>query len=507
MVGQRKRQVSAKRSRRTSQSVSEQMIGSHVARGSHSRRGPQNASSVAFSNTRATNRATKGEVNTITPTTASGESVSAYRQRARQIHYIETIQRRARRKRIVVFVVVLAFIIALAATAGYLAFRSTVGGGMALKDSDAATVLVAPKEADEATYTLITADIGAVAKPLERSGPDVFILARLDAKDATATLINIPADLRVTLSDGATHRLYEAADMGDAAVISAVAKFAGVTVNHYVKLDEEGLVGLVDMLGGIQIDVDQVIDDPRAGSAYIAPGEQTLAGEALLTYLRATNVKLGVLDQMTHQLEFTRSLLAVLFADGGAASFASRLDDAGAYFQTDCSFDDIAKAQEWLKDIPAKSYTMVTTPGYTEATTGVVEGEVAYYIASSSEFAQIIEQIEQGENPNASEHAIAELDKGSFTVAIQNGYNIAGAAASTAEVLKAAGFNVGEVGNAEQPVYEETLVIYKSGPEGPTRAQAVIEALGFGRAVYASYYYEFEGDVLVIIGADYMPTS
>ena len=157
--------------------------------------------------------------------------------------------------------------------------------------------------------------------------------------------------------------------------------------------------------------------------------------------------------------------------------------------------------------MPADSYTCVTTPGYTEATTGVVEGEIAYFIASANEFARIVEQLEEGENPNASKAAIADLDKGAFTVAIQNGYNIAGAAATTADILRGSGFNVGEVGNAEQPVYVETLVVYKNGTEGQARAQAVIDTLGFGRAVFASYYYEFEGDVLVIIGADYMPTS
>ena len=82
------------------------------------------------------------------------------------------------------------------------------------------------------------------------------------------------------------------------------------------------------------------------------------------------------------------------------------------------------------------------------------------------------------------------------------GPEVTGAAA---EVLKAAGFDVGEVGNAEQQVYSETLVVYKDN--GIQQAQAVIDAIGIGRAVYASYYYEFEADVLVIIGSDYMPTS
>jgi len=248
-----------------------------------------------------------------------------------------------------------------------------------------------------------------------------------------------------------------------------------------------------------------VIDDPHAGDVYIPAGAQTLSGDAALTYLRATNLKLGVLDQMNHQNDFAASLLAEVFGDDGQVGFSARLDSIDEFFQTDYSYDDIVKLQSWLKDIPATGMTLVTVPGYTTAVTGVVENEQSYYIATANDIAAIINTLDEGGNPNAAEHEVASIDKKSFTVEIQNGADVAGAAAATAEVLKAAGFNVGEVGNAEQQVYSETLVVYKDN--GIQQAQAVIDAIGIGRAVYASYYYEFEADVLVIIGSDYMPTS
>lgn len=504
MVLRRKKGFTAKQSKRTSRKMSDSTYGTHIDRGSHAKGRVQNASSVSFSNSRATNRASRGVVDTITPTTASGESQAAYRQRTRQTRYIEDVQRKAKRRRVLTFVIAALLIIGLAVGAGYIAFRGTVGTKMSLGDSDAKSALVAAKEG-EATYTLVSVDLGAVAKPLARSGPDVLLLVRLDEEAGTVAIVNVPADLRITLADSEYHHLYEAAQNGDAALIEAVSKFTGVQISHFVKLSEGGFIDLVEALGGVDVEVDQVVDDPHAGDVYIPVGEQTLSGDAALTYLRATNLKLGVLDQMNHQNDFAANLLAKVFADDGQVGFSARLDSIDECFQTDYSYDDIAKLQGWLKDVPSSSMTLVTVPGYTTAVTGVVENEVAYYIASSNDMAAIIDTLDDGGDPNASEHEAASIDKSSFTVEIQNGADVVGAAAATAEVLKAAGFNVGEVGNAEQQVYGETLVVYKD--DGILQAQAVIDAIGIGRPVYASYYYEYDADVLVIIGSDYMPTS
>jgi len=504
MVIRRKKGFTAKQSKRTSRKMSDSTYGTHVDRGSHARGRMQNASSVSFSNSRAANRASRGVVNTITPTTSSGESQAAYRQRTRQTRYIEDVQRKARRRRVLTFVIAALVIIGLAVGAGYIAFRGTVVSKMSLGDSDAKTALVASKEG-EVSYTLISVDLGAVAKPLARSGPDVLLLVRLDEDARTMAIINVPADLRITLSDSEYHHLCEAAQNGDAALIDAVSRYTGVNVSHFVKLSQSGFVDLVEALDGVDVEVDQVIDDPHAGDVYIPAGAQTLSGDAALTYLRATNLKLGVLDQMNHQNDFAASLLAEVFGDDGQVGFSARLDSIDEFFQTDYSYDDIVKLQSWLKDIPATGMTLVTVPGYTTAVTGVVENEQSYYIATANDIAAIINTLDEGGNPNAAEHEVASIDKKSFTVEIQNGADVAGAAAATAEVLKAAGFNVGEVGNAEQQVYSETLVVYKDN--GIQQAQAVIDAIGIGRAVYASYYYEFEADVLVIIGSDYMPTS
>ena len=282
MVIRRKKGFTAKQSKRTSRKMSDSTYGTHVDRGSHARGRMQNASSVSFSNSRAAYRASRGVVDTITPNTSSGESQAAYRQRTRQTRYIEDVQRKAKRRRVLTFVIAALVIIGLAVGAGYIAFRGTVVSKMSLGDSDAKTALVASKEG-EVSYTLISVELGAVAKPLARSGPDVLLLVRLDEDARTMAIINVPADLRITLNDSEYHHLCEAAQNGDAALIDAVSRYTGVNVSHFVKLSQSGFVDLVEALDGVDVEVDQVIDDPHAGDVYFIPAGRVHAlGKGLL---------------------------------------------------------------------------------------------------------------------------------------------------------------------------------------------------------------------------------
>ena len=63
-----------------------------------------------------------------------------------------------------------------------------------------------------------------------------------------------------------------------------------------------------------------------------------------------------------------------------------------------------------------------------------------------------------------------------------------------------------DVGNTDTAVYTETLVVYKSD-EFEAAAQSVTEALGLGRLVQDVSFYQFDSDVLLILGSDWKPAS
>ena len=56
---------------------------------------------------------------------------------------------------------------------------------------------------------------------------------------------------------------------------------------------------------------------------------------------------------------------------------------------------------------------------------------------------------------------------------------------------------------ADGGIYTETLVIYRD-PLFESAAQKVQEDIGAGRVVNGGDYYQFNGDVLVVVGQDWM---
>lgn len=474
-------------------------IGTHVVRNS----GRATSGSPRRMPSGAGGRGSHGRPEAFAPSATSGETRSQYRQRVQQRHYVETVQHRARNRRIIAGVGIAVVVVAIAVLAGFMAFRGIVGSEMALRDSDAPEALV-PVRSDEPYYALISAELGAVAQPLERTGPDVLLLARVDRANHKLALVNIPSGLQVS-TDSGTKRVADLALSGDAALITGVSNFAKVDISHYVKIPEGGVAGIVDALDGVEVDIEQVIDDPHAGDVYLPVGTYTLNGQSALTYLRASNVKLGVLDQLDHQASFAALLMAKLFSAEG--NFATRMDTLDAYFQTDLSLGDLESIQGWARDLSANGIVSIALPGYETEVTGVTSVTDPMFVGSSDDMAKIVSSLESGADPDVRKASdVAAADPASFAVEVQNGTSIAGAAAVTADTLAGQGFNVAKVGNAEQPIYDETLVVYKSAEgQGLGRAKAVIDALGIGRAVSGDMYYSFDTDVLLIIGTDYKP--
>ena len=118
----------------------------------------------------------------------------------------------------------------------------------------------------------------------------------------------------------------------------------------------------------------------------------------------------------------------------------------------------------------------------------------------------MMELVDAGQPPVVDEDAYAQVDRGSFKLEVRNGAGITGGAAQVGEILAADGFNVAGTGNADSSEFPETLVVY-DGEEHKEQAEEVVRALGTGRAIVGAGYYEYETDVLVIIGRDWKPVA
>ena len=423
-----------------------------------------------------------------------------------QNRFAQSVVRRARIKRIAIILVVVVVAVGIAGAAGLFVFRTVVGGEMALKDSNAKEALVPVKTGDP-SYLLMTAELGAVAESLEVQGPDVILLARLDPKNKKLALVNVPSGLQVT-TDNKSENISTIAQSGDAELIKALSTFMKIDISHFLKIkSEDDIKNLVDALGGVSVELPEAIDDPNAGYICLPAGKQTLDGEKALVFLRASNIEYGVQDRMANQLKFAAQTIADVFS--GSGNFGTKLESIDSYFQTDLSYGDIESINAWLGGVSASDISTAVLPGYFTVVTNVTGTDDGRYVSTSSEVSELVKDLENNADLDVDSVRKGEsAEPSSFTVTIQNGTNIEGAATAAADILRKAGFKVGDVGNAESPVYDETLVIYHAkDDQGAARARAVIGAIGSGRAVDGDYYYKFDSDILLIIGADNKPVS
>ena len=464
MVNKRKQGLTQARAKLTSHRMRSATVGTHVPRRSSRH---MNGEAVGFSSPRKRKRAARGIVETILPVTSSGESSSQYARRVSRREFAQDIQRKARIRRIVAIAVCLLVAVAVAAAVGVATFFGSLDAKLGLKDSDAASALVAPKADAKAFYTVVSADLDAPGSANATDGPDAIALVRVDEETRAVTVVSIPPTLQVSLKDGKKHPLREASTQeGDAALVSAVADFAGVNVAHYVKTDAESIVRLVDVLGGVEVNVAEEVDDPNAGDAYLPAGAQTLDGA------------LGE----------------------GRLSFLATLDNVGGSFQTDLSAAAALSVADALRGVDSSSVYGALVPGYETARDGA-----SSYAVSSDAWKSMMELVAAGSEPVV-EQTAPQVDPGSFTITVRNGSGVTGGAGQIADALKDRGFDVTETGNTDTYVYDETLVVYNDDAF-EAAAETVVASLGLGRTVPGAGFYTFDTDVLVVLGKDWKPTS
>lgn len=485
------RRPSSAQYKKTSRQMRRATLGTHVARVPS----PFPSARKDFSNPRRTRKAERGEIRQVLPNTSTRETRRDYANRMSQQAFIERAIASGRRRKIALFTVLAIAALAIAGIAAGFVFVSGINARMQISDAALTSALAdAPEEG--AIYTLLSASFDDGDSG---SGPDVALLVRTDPDQASASIAVIPGNVRTKLSDGETHRLGDAQSVGgDAEVVTAVEELSGVQVSHYVKTDASSFVSLVNALGDIQVDVPETANDPDAGSSAIASGPQLLNGEQALYFCRANDFaslaeqQRGANDALVAQALFER------FVGMGKMTFYMNMDECAGLVQSDLDPKGAFALLSSLRDIAPGSIMVGAMPTYTSEINGV-----SYQVPIADEWSAMMERMQQGQAlQQDKQDLLSSVDPASFSITVNNGGGVEGAALDASELLKNAGFNVTEVGNAAQAVYDSTLVVYQK-EDDEAKAEALVATLGTGRAVYDAINYSFETDILVVVGKDW----
>lgn len=137
---------------------------------------------------------------------------------------------------------------------------------------------------------------------------DTLIMVTFNPNTLTTTMFSIPRDMYVPIA--CNHNRYakinSSAAYGSSCVINTVQQMTDIDIDYYVKINFTGVVDLVNVLGGITVDVEEPDFDNNNGvkcgpsticeqnslrqfgkeMIYVKSGIQTLDGEQALAYAR-----------------------------------------------------------------------------------------------------------------------------------------------------------------------------------------------------------------------------
>ncbi|MCX6384826.1 MAG: LCP family protein, partial [Actinobacteria bacterium] len=146
--------------------------------------------------------------------------------------------------------------------------------------------------------------------PTNDSGrADTIMLLYLDPGQKQATLLSIPRDTLVDIAGYGQDKINAAyAFGGEELMIKTVSNFLNAKINHFVTIDFDGFVKLIDTLGGVDITIERPLIDPKTGANFSA-GNHHLTGEQALAYSRSRSTELADIGRIQRQQYLFKGLV------------------------------------------------------------------------------------------------------------------------------------------------------------------------------------------------------
>ena len=360
----------------------------------------------------------------------------------------------------------------------------------------------------------------------EVEGPahtDTMMVLTIDPVGLSATILSLPRDLWVEIPDIGPDRinqahyfgeLYEYPGGGPALAMETVSAFLGIPLNYYVTVNFDAFIEVVDLIGGITIDVPEAIDDPDYPDScygidpfHIEAGTHQLDGTQALKYARTRATFGGDVDRAGRQqavmLAVRDQILQLNMLPQLIAQSPRLWQTLQDNVRTNLTLDEGLQLALLAQDIPEGSiqtYVIDYNYVYNETTPDGRQVLVPNRDAIRELRNEIFTPPAIPTPVIANLPAMMQAEKA--RVALYNGTAVFGLAAATEDYLQKFGLDIAEIGNADSATYRTTQIIDYGDHPSTTR---YITQLMNVPPLNTSQGSKPEGDfdVLVIIGDDW----
>ena len=172
-------------------------------------------------------------------------------------------------------------------------------------------------------------------------------------------MVSIPRDTKIDIDGYGTNKFNAAYAYGGAAgAVREANQLLGVEISHYAEVNFGKLKELVDAVGGVDVEVTELIDDPDADGTAAHPewprviieeGEQHLNGNEALVFARSRAYADGDFTRTANQRKLIMAIVNKVL-DLNATDLLGVIQAASQCVTTDLAVGDIAALAQQFQD-------------------------------------------------------------------------------------------------------------------------------------------------------------
>lgn len=366
--------------------------------------------------------------------------------------------------------------------------------------------LVPPDAEDEVV-------INTLLLGVDEARSDTIIVVRYNKETHQLAMISIPRDTRVDIPGYGYTKINAAVGKkgGTALAMKTVSNLLEIPIHHYVKVDFKGVEKIVDLMGGVKINVLQPMDydDPVQDlHIHIKKGVQVLEGKEALKFLRYRS---GYIDQdlgrIKAQQEFAKAFTDKLTSPAMIPKAINLINTMIENTKTNLQQNEITAYIMDIGKIDAGNIKMYTLPGE-----GGTLNHVAYFLHDNSKLHETMTEMNEyigaktsqtiQSSPNAStsiEQKVDEVIKDDIKIEILNSTKTKGLASTLKTELQKKGYEIAKIGDTNDLTYSYSRVIDRRGNQ--KHLELVAKETGIN-IVDSDIDPSYDFDITIIIGND-----
>ena len=196
---------------------------------------------------------------------------------------------------------------------------------------------------------------------------DTILVLSFSNDTGKSRLISIPRDTVVNTESASGHLGSFYSWGGANLLVRQVSTLLGISIHQYIVIGMSTFAELIDVLGGVDIYVEEDMDyeDPESGLAiHLGQGYQHLSGEDSQKYLRFLGDKLGDVGRVQRQQKFIKALYAKVLQLDTIPKLPAIADIFRNKMETSAEIFDSAHLANVLRQMSSELPTTIMLPGW-----------------------------------------------------------------------------------------------------------------------------------------------